>query len=205
MPAIEFLTFKELKLDLSNYRTVPQKSEVKALHAMVSISPDKFWALAESLLQDGFHINENIVVLKSGSNGKELVVREGNRRIAALKLLHGYLPRKDLTIPSHIEQLMAGASTEWKSITTKVPCAVYQPNEAKEVDKIVARTHGKAQDAGRDPWNTVARARHNRDENGTSEPSLDLLESYLKSARTSPSIKRNAGAASIRLAFSTRR
>lgn len=32
----------------------------------------------------------------------------------------------------------------------------------------------------RDQWNAVARARHNRDANGASEPALDLLEAYLK-------------------------
>jgi len=48
------------------------------------------------------------------------------------------------------------------------------------VDKIVTLTHGKAEQAGRDKWNAVARARHNRQKNHASEPALDLLERYLE-------------------------
>ena len=180
MPQIQFLEIKDLRLDLHNYRTVAQESEIKALHALVSINPDKFWALAQSLLEDKFHLNQNIVVLKSGKGGKDLIVREGNRRIGILKLIHGQLPSKDLKIPAHVEKLIAGVTVEWKKDTLKVPCAVYEPSEAKAVDKIVAQTHGKAEEAARVPWNAVARARHNRDENKASEPGLDLLEAYLK-------------------------
>ena len=56
MPKTESLPVKSLSVDLKNYRTVPQKSEAAALRAMVSISPDWFWALMESLLDDGYLI-----------------------------------------------------------------------------------------------------------------------------------------------------
>ena len=52
---------------------------------MVSMSPDSFWALTESLLADGYHPTENIIVTKKSS--KDLTVKEGNRRIAALKII----------------------------------------------------------------------------------------------------------------------
>lgn len=61
-----------------------------------------------------------------------------------------------------------------------MPCAIYDSGEAELVDKIVTLTHGKGEKAGRDKWNAIARARHNRDRNGVSEPALDLLEKYLQ-------------------------
>ena len=55
MPTTDILEVKQLKLDLRNFRTVPQKDELCAIHAMVSVNPDSFWALTESLLADGYH------------------------------------------------------------------------------------------------------------------------------------------------------
>ena len=51
MPTTALLDVKSLILDLHNFRTVPQKDEVRAVHAMVSMSPDSFWALTESRWQ----------------------------------------------------------------------------------------------------------------------------------------------------------
>ena len=71
----------DLRLDLRNFRTVPQKSELAAVRAVVSANPDWFWALTESLLDDGYLPTENILVLENGTPGSGLVVKEGNRRI----------------------------------------------------------------------------------------------------------------------------
>lgn len=87
MPITIPVSVEELKLDLNNFRTVPQSKETTAVHTMISIAPDRFWALAESLLDDGYLPTENIIVLKAG---EDLVVKEGNRRIGALKLIFGF-------------------------------------------------------------------------------------------------------------------
>lgn len=167
-------------MDLKNFRTIPQPSEASAISALVSINPDWFWALTESLLTDGYHLTENILVLAGGKSGTDMEVKEGNRRIAALKLIYGYARRSLVTVPAHLEVMIAGLADDWKNANRLVPCAVYQQNESAAVDRIVQLTHGKGEKAGRNPWSAVPRARHNRDRNGESEPGLDLLESYLK-------------------------
>lgn len=177
MPSTDLLPVEQLKLDLHNFRTVPQKDEMGAVHAMVSINPDWFWALTESILTDGYHPTENIIVLKSKSG--DLIVKEGNRRIGALKLILDYISRSQLSVPSSIEQIIAGLAEGWKAENDKVPCAVYEASEVKVVDKIITLTHGKGEKAGRNKWNAVAKARHNREVNAGSEPGLDLLEKYL--------------------------
>lgn len=146
---------------------------------MISIGADELWALIESLADDGYLPTENIIVLKSGSASGQLLVKEGNRRVAALKLLHGYLPISEFSIPSVVLKKISEISLEWKSANELVPCAVYSADEAAIVDKIVTLTHGKAEKAGRHNWNAVARARHNRDEGKVPENGLDLLEKYL--------------------------
>jgi len=172
----------DLTLDLRNFRTIKQRSEAKAAGAMISTSPDRFWALTNSLLDDGFLPTENIIVLKS-ENEEQLVVREGNRRIAAMKLIHGLLKLEASTVPSEIRDRIDNISDKWRKENTKVPCVIYEPTDAETVDRLVTLAHGKGEKAGRDQWNTVARARHNRDMKGGSEPGLDLLEKYLKNGK----------------------
>lgn len=182
MPETIATSVQKLQLDLANFRTVPQKNEEQAIQAMISISPDRFWALTESLLDDGFLPTENIIVLKSKTKGGSLTVKEGNRRVAALKLIHGVVPIDNLNVPDEIQERIAANSAKWKRDNKNVPCTIYPPEDAELVDKIVTLTHGKGEKASREHWNAVARARHNRDHNGQNEIALDLLEQYLAKA-----------------------
>lgn len=178
MPETRSIPVKDLKLDLSNFRTVHQANEINAVQAMVAISADRFWALMESLLDDGYLPTENILVLL-GKARTDTVVKEGNRRIAALKIIHGYLKNYGIELPADIAKRIAALPAGWKTANREVPCAVYGATEAATVNRIVRLAHGKGEKAARDQWPAVARARHNRDANGASEPALDLLEKYL--------------------------
>ncbi|HEX5128015.1 MAG TPA: hypothetical protein VFW00_14810 [Rhodocyclaceae bacterium] len=179
MPTTSLTSIKKLKLDLTNFRTVPQPNESSAIHAMISISPGPFWALIESLIEDGYLPTENILVQKGSDARETLTVKEGNRRLAALKLIHGLIAPDEFGVPESIQKMIQGLPRGWKKENETVPCTIYEPSESKIVEKIRARTHGKDEKAGRDGWKAVARARHNRDENGATEAGLDLLEKYL--------------------------
>lgn len=177
------MSVKDLKLDLSNFRTVKQPNEAEAIQAMVSISPDRFWALTESLIEDGYLPTENILVLNAGPKGDVPTVKEGNRRIAALKLIHGILRTDGLAVPEAILTRMHAVTAQWKTDNETVPCTIYPLADAAKVDRIVTLAHGKGEKAGRDQWNAIARARHNRDYNKAAEPALDVLEKYLASGK----------------------
>ncbi len=165
---------------LENFRTVPQRSEQEAIAAMVSASPDRFWALVKSLVDDGYLPTENILVLKRKGSRGSFTVKEGNRRIAALKLIAGDADNSLFHIPADLSRRIDALEDDWYTANREVPCAVYSQRERETVDRIVTLAHGKGEKAGRDQWNAVARARHNRKERGGSEPGLDLLESYLE-------------------------
>ena len=64
-----------------------------------------------------------------------------------------------------------------------MPCTIYDVGDAATVDKIVTLAHGKGEKAGRDQWNPVARARHNRSMSGATESALDFLEKYLEDGK----------------------
>lgn len=178
---------KNLSLDLHNFRTVIQPKEVDAIHALIAIDTDWFWALMESLLDSGYLPTENIIVLK---NKSQLIVKEGNRRVAALKLIHGEIPSKPFDLPPNIQEKIANITADWKKLNKTVPTTIYELSEAAAVDKIVALTHGKGEKAGRAKWKAVARARHNRDMGKVSEPALDLLEKYFISGTNSTKTQR---------------
>ncbi|RKS86883.1 hypothetical protein DES39_0086 [Orbus hercynius] len=175
------LPVDSLAIDLNNFRTVTQKNEINAINAMISISPDYFWALTESLLDTGYLPTENIIILEYTENSKKIyLVKEGNRRIASLKIILGLVDKTSLDIPQHILKRITNLSNNWLIDNTSVPCAIYPRSSAELVDKIVNLTHGKSQKAGRDDWETVAKARHNKKMNKAEEPGLDLLEKYLE-------------------------
>jgi hypothetical protein len=182
MPELKNVAVTTLSIDLQNYRTLRQPDEAAALAAMVATSRDRFWALTQSLLQDGYLPTDSILVLRSGRGRDRLVVKEGNRRIAAIKFILGLLDSDDVDVPEDISERIASLPDKWRVANASVPCTIYPQSDAAIVDRIVALTHGKGEKAGRDHWNAVARARHNRDL-GKAEPGLDLLEKYLDQGR----------------------
>ena len=172
MPQAKYIDIKDLYLDLTNPRTVPQESEKKAIETMISIKPDRFNAVMESILDDGYLTTESVIVLNNG----RYIVKEGNRRIAILKLIHGIYDKKNYAIPSNLQDRINSLTPEWLASNRNIPCGVYGVEEADLVDKIVNLTHAKGEKASRDPWTSVAKARHNRDIKDGSELGLDLLE-----------------------------
>jgi hypothetical protein len=177
-PQTKPVPIKDLTLDLGNFRTVKQANERSAIETMISTSPDRFWALTESLLDDGYLPTESVIVLRAGA--RNLTVKEGNRRVAALKLIHKMQPLSGLDVPDEIANRIKAVTAAWRRDNASVPCTIYDVGDAATVDKIVTLAHGKGEKAGRDQWNAVARARHNRDINGGTESALDLLEKYLQ-------------------------
>src|SRR5262245_51976154 len=129
MALVKRLPVKYLKLDPKNFRHMPQKTEEQALHAMASLKPDYFWALAEQLLRNNYIERENIIVLKSTVDDDHPVVKEGNRRTAILKLGLGLLKGKGLEIPGHICDLLSGIGDDWRKKNAEVPCLVFEPSE----------------------------------------------------------------------------
>lgn len=180
MPQTRPVPIKDLALDLGNFRTVKQVTERSAMDAMISTSPDRFWALTGSLLDSGYLPTESVIVLR---DGKKLTVKEGNRRVAALKLIHKIQGLTGLDVPDAISERIKAVTAAWRRDNATVPCTIYDVGDAATVDKIVTLAHGKGEKAGRDQWNPVARARHNRAMNGATESALDFLEKYLEEGK----------------------
>jgi hypothetical protein len=172
---------KDLSLDLRNFRIVPQTTEKAAVSAIIAINKERFLGLMESLLEeDGFLPNETLITIRKG---QKIVVKEGNRRVSALKLIFGIIKRDPDHIPERIEKLIAKLTPAWMKDNEKVPCLIFDETDDAKVDRLVSLTHGKGEKASRDPWEAIATARHNRMVNQGSEPGLDLMENWLEIGR----------------------
>jgi hypothetical protein len=103
MPKQLPVSVKKIKLDLDNPRTVHKNSELEEITSLIRISPDWFYELMESLIDRGYLPTENLIIQEE-LNGN-YTVKEGNRRLACLKIALGYVTGIDL--PS---KLNCGAS-----------------------------------------------------------------------------------------------
>ena len=174
MPELSNINVSSLKLDLNNYRTVHQRSELKSINAMIAVSPDWFWSLMESIIDDGYYPTDNIIILKTNN---EFIVKEGNRRIASLKIIYGYI--NGIEIPENIKRKISELDEKWKNRNINIPCAIYEETEIEAVKKLISLIHARGEKAGREKWTAVARTRYDRDEKNKKETGLDLLEKYL--------------------------
>jgi hypothetical protein len=174
MPELKNILVSELKLDLDNYRTVHQNTENDSIRAMIAISSDWFWSLMENIIDDGYYPTDNIIVLEEN---KSFVVKEGNRRVASLKIIQKQI--KGIDVPDNIKTKITTLKADWLNANKAIPCAVYHKDEIETVKKIISLIHAKGEKAGREKWTAVARARYDRDEKDIKEFGLDLLEKYI--------------------------
>lgn len=176
MPTLKNIEVKNLYLDLNNYRTLPQKNEQNAIKAMIKIREKKFLGILNSILDTGFLLNENLhVEVRNNVN----IVREGNRRLACLKLIHRIYNPSEFNLSDDIVVRINSLPKKWLKKNSKVPCLVYKNSELDQIEMNINLIHAKGEVASRDPWTSVARARRNRDQYQMNEPALDILETFI--------------------------
>ncbi|WP_339096237.1 hypothetical protein WDJ50_02800 [Deinococcus sp. VB142] len=174
-PEARIVEISDLHLDLENYRTTPQENEAAEYDAFIRIKPQRVWGLMESLLDDGYLPTENIIVI---DDGEKLIVKEGNRRVGALKIITGKL-KVSTDLPDHIQKKINSKTKSELDELTRVPCNIYTPQDARAVDRIIELTHAKSESASRDNWSAISRARHSY-ANGGKEYGYVLISKFMK-------------------------
>ena len=81
------LPIEDLRLDIKNPRIAEAASQRDALQKIVTDQDIKLVALAESIVEDGLNPMDRFLVIPSDGEPDKYVVLEGNRRLAALKIL----------------------------------------------------------------------------------------------------------------------
>src|SRR5437763_3456992 len=102
--------------------------------------------LADSMLDNGFFQHEPVIILPADSSGQSVVV-EGNRRLAALMLIHGHPAAGD-------RKLSAAPTNEQLDNLKKIPTFLVKNRD--EVRRFLGYRHI----SGLKPWKSEAKARY---------------------------------------------
>lgn len=165
-----------LLLDDANPRFLnPVDSQREALLKIVKGQQDKLYNLADIFVEYGALLHENLVVTPKKDEDGKYIVKEGNRRLAALKIL--------LT-PQIIETEDARLFQKFNRLHTvsldkpisKMSCLV--TSDEKKIAAIVSLRHNGENDGrGVVEWNTVQKIRNkiNNHENDFETRTLNFL------------------------------
>ncbi|HKD79719.1 MAG TPA: ParB/Srx family N-terminal domain-containing protein [Candidatus Angelobacter sp.] len=174
----------DLQLDTGNYRTGKQEDQREAIRALIEEQKIKLVHLAEDIIQNGLSPLETILVMPMTDDKNRFVVIEGNRRVAAMKLV----TQPDLASETtwhnafkRLHKLLPG------QLPTEVRCIV-APNKEDAFIWIQRRHDTGLKGAGLESWSTIAQYRAHA-ARGKSAPEFDVLEFALAQGRLEPDVQ----------------
>ena len=162
----------DLLLDVENPRHPTASNQREAIGLLLDDAGDKTIRLAEDIVENGLSPIDELLVLQN-RNGTYTVL-EGNRRIAAMKLL---------ATPG----LAAGRSAEadFKHLASKselpvsVRCAVATSREEAQ-HWLELRHTGQNEGAGVVPWNSEATQRFRRQKGSHADRAISFIDAVVK-------------------------
>lgn len=149
----KLISVDKLLLNPENPRYDPKSNQLNALRALAGDQEEKLFNLAQDIAERGLNPAELPIVTPLDGSGEYLVL-EGNRRIAALKLLRSPSLLTGLglstTLIEKFNELVTNSST---TSPTSVMCAILSHEEANHWMQI--RHTGENKGVGVVPWNGV--------------------------------------------------
>lgn len=113
MGPLKDVTIDSLNLDLANPRLPGAKDFLGVLQGIVDDQKGKLLALAKSIVAEGMSPIDRVLVMRDAKTG-ELVVLEGNRRVAVLKLLAAPRLLDQINVPPAIKRGLTKLSETFK-------------------------------------------------------------------------------------------
>ena len=159
MPAIE-LKVEQLVLDSDNPRITRAEGQQQALQKVVKDQKAKLVRLAESIVEFGLSPIEKFMVMEVSAKPKRYIALEGNRRVAALRILTNPAVMTGLDMPS-------GTQRSLEKLATIFDRSKVEPIEAYEVESrdegrywIELRHNGESSGRGVVGWNPLVASRY---------------------------------------------
>lgn len=148
----------KLSLDCSNPRHPQQSTQRDIIRWMTEGTGrigDKLLALARDIASYGLNPAERVMVVADSMKPGEYTVIEGNRRVAAVKLLNNPSLAPTIQWAERFKKIQKGAAVSAKSLR----CTIFEsPDEAYHF--IELKHLGESGGAGVVPWDTEQQARH---------------------------------------------
>lgn len=154
----EQIPLVRLRLNKENDRHGPLPSEIEAIEWLLTHHREHMINLAKDVAAHGLSPIESILVLPSGEKEAtgDFVVWEGNRRIAALKILEDTNRCHDAELRRKFTDIKRDAKVV---VPRKVECTIAP--SAEEADRLIELRHQGLQDGvGTVPWDARQKDRH---------------------------------------------
>jgi len=161
----------QLKLDQQNIRTGDQPDQRAALHALIADQNQKLVNLALDLVDMGPSPGEPIWVTADPNDAGQYTVLEGNRRVAAFKMLDN--PR--LASGTELEAAFSAMAKEFAKNPRRVLEAQIFPSREDAWPWIERRHMSAASGVSLQGWRSLAVERHNAEKGGSVRRSLLVL------------------------------
>jgi len=189
-PVYGKMSITNLLLYLDNPRFDPVEHQSEAINAMVRDQKGKLVALGQDIAIHGLNPAAPVLVKSYDANGKQWVVREGNRRITALKLII-----EPSLVPSDLAKLRRefqrlGSLIDME-LLENIPCVVLE--DENQINKWVALAHmGENSGVGTVGWNAQQTSRF-RSVVGKTDMRLAFLDELRLSDDVPQSLKDKIG------------
>jgi len=158
MPEIK-LKIDDLVLDHDNPRITHSEGQHQALQKVVKDQKAKLVRLAESIVDKGLSPIEKLMVLEVSANPKRYIALEGNRRVAALRLLVNPAAMTGLDMPDGVQRPIERLAKIFdRSKVEPIDC--YEVNSREEGRYwIELRHNGEDEGRGVVGWKPIVAAR----------------------------------------------
>ena len=140
--ATDDILLSNLLLDGQNPRLEIQDSQREALHAMAIVQAEKLFKLAKDIVDYGINPTERPIVLPIEGDKKRYIVLEGNRRVAALKILSTPHLISDAVSPSLAKRFKQLSERFQQSPIDSLDCLIVDSRE--EADHWITLRHNDA-------------------------------------------------------------
>lgn len=152
----------ELLLDQDNPRTGHVGSQAEALAAIVRLNSSNFRNMMRSIREHGLDPGDSFYLIQDDPDA-EYVVVDGNRRLAALKVLKNPLLLKGTSLPETIQRLLAKEADGYSFPQDLLVNAVLFESR-EDAGEWIERRHGRGLEGeGRIPWGSVEIQRFQHD------------------------------------------
>lgn len=182
-------------LDVLNYRHGKQSSQKAALMAIIEDQGLKLAVLAKDIIENGLNPSDLPILIDAEEDGSQnFIVVEGNRRVAAIKLMLDPEQAAGTKVHKRFAQLHEEFSGD---IPKVIQCVVAQSRESARVwiDRKHASNLGGA---GTEEWSSIAKARADV-ETGILRPDLDVVQFVISSPNISDELRHHLEGASFNL------
>ncbi|NSY51421.1 hypothetical protein [Agrobacterium tumefaciens] len=157
------LELTDLLLDLNNPRIGQVATQAEALSAIIDLDSRHFKTMMESIKTHGLDPGDAFYILGEEGN-EDYVVVDGNRRLAALKVLNEPNILQSTTITSSVQAKLVKAAEGFdRKLVSTVSCVLF--DDRATADEWILRRHGRGMEGeARIPWGSLEIQRFQKDQ-----------------------------------------